>query len=100
MTNYSIQYYNFGHYPLPQTILVIIVELIKLTVIITRLGGNIPSISKESLKSSLKFIIPSVFYSINNNIYFAGLLLVPPPIWIILCSFRTVITATVYKARK
>ena len=26
-----------------------------------------------------------------------GLLLVPPPVWIILCSFRTVVTASLYK---
>ena len=34
---------------------------------------------------------------VNNNIYFAGLMLVPPPIWIILGSFRTVVTASLYK---
>jgi hypothetical protein len=38
-----------------------------------------------------------VLYAINNNIYFVGLTLVPPPIWLILCSFRTVVTASVYK---
>ena len=39
----------------------------------------------------------NVYVSVNNNIYFAGLMLVPPPIWIILGSFRTVVTASLYK---
>ena len=38
-----------------------------------------------------------LIFSVNNNIYFAGLMLVPPPIWIILGSFRTVVTASLYK---
>merc|ERR1712192_64571 len=44
-----------------------------------------------------KDLLPSLLYAINNNIYFAGLMLVPPPIWIILGSFRTVVTASLYK---
>ena len=38
-----------------------------------------------------------MIYAVNNNIYLAGLLLVPPPLWVILCSFRTVVTAFLYK---
>ena len=34
---------------------------------------------------------------VNNNIYFYGLMLVSPPVWNILISFRTVLTATLYK---
>jgi len=45
----------------------------------------------------VRFLLPSVLYAVNNNIYFIGLTLVPPPIWIILCAMRTAITATVYK---
>jgi len=41
--------------------------------------------------------LPSLLYAVNNNIYFAGLILVPPPIWLILTSFRTVVTASIYK---
>ena len=44
-----------------------------------------------------QFLVPSILYAVNNNIYFAGLTLVPPPIWLILCSFRTVVTASLYK---
>ena len=97
VTNYSIQYYNGGSYPLPQTMLVIMVEIIKLFTTITRTGCQIPSMDLITIRKSLKFLIPSILYAVNNNIYFVGLLYVPPPIWIILCSFRTVITATLYK---
>ena len=31
------------------------------------------------------------------NSFSAGLILVPPPIWVILCSFRTVVTTFIYK---
>ena len=97
VSSYSVQYYNGGTYPVPQTMLVLLGEIIKLSTTIARTGCDPPSIDFISLKQSVKFIIPSIFYAVNNNIYFIGLMYVPPPIWIILCSFRTVITATVYK---
>lgn len=60
--------------------------------------GCVPNLfNLQSLKGSLRFLLPSVLYAINNNIYYAGLTLVPPPIWLILCSIRTVVTATIYK---
>ena len=59
--------------------------------------GSLPSFSFQSLRSSLRFLLPSVLYAINNNLYYAGLTLVPPPIWLILCSVRTVVTASIYK---
>lgn len=97
ISNYSIQYYNGGKYPLPQTLLVVLVELIKLVTTIGRSKCQLPSFSRDSLRRSLRFMLPAVLYALNNNIYFAGLILVPPPIWLILCSFRTVISASVYK---
>jgi len=97
ISNYSIQYYNGGKYPLPQTLIVAIVELLKLITTVLRSKGELPSFSPESLRRSLRFLLPSILYAINNNIYFTGLILVSPPIWLILCSFRTVISASVYK---
>ena len=41
--------------------------------------------------------LENIGLKLNNNIYFAGLMLVPPPIWLILTSFRTVVTASLYK---
>merc|ERR1712179_342937 len=97
VTSYSVHYYNGGTYPVPQTMLVLLGEIIKLFTTLARTGCAPPSIDFISLRQSVKFLIPSIFYAVNNNIYFIGLMYVPPPIWIILCSFRTVITATVYK---
>jgi len=97
ISNYSINYYNGGKYPLPQTILVVLLELLKLTATFLRSGCRTPMLDKQSVRASFKFLLPSVIYAVNNNIYLAGLILVPPPIWIILCSFRTVVTACLYK---
>ncbi len=62
--------------------------------------GKLPSFSKQSLKASFKFLLPSVLYAINNNVYFFGLKLVAPPVWMILTSSRTVVTASVYKVNR
>merc|ERR1712012_226293 len=97
ISNYSLQYFSGGHYPVPQTIIVVLGELVKLVATIGRSKCTLPSFSVQSLRSSLRFLLPSVLYAINNNIYYAGLTLVPPPIWLILCSIRTVVTASIYK---
>merc|ERR1711934_598812 len=97
ISNYSIKEFNGGHYPLPQTMLVVLVELIKLVATVLRSGCQRPSFDPVTLRHSFKFLLPSLLYAINNNIYIAGLMLVPPPIWIILGSFRTVVTASLYK---
>ena len=62
-----------------------------------RSGCKSPPLDEQSIRASFKFLLPSVIYTVNNNIYLAALLLVPPPILIILCSFRTVVTAFIYK---
>ena len=82
---------------MPQTILVVLLEGMKLMVTMMRSGCQRPSFDSSSLRKSTKFLLPSVIYAVNNNIYLAGLILVPPPIWVILCSFRTVVTASMYK---
>jgi drug/metabolite transporter (DMT)-like permease len=97
VSNYSLQYFSNGQYPVPQTIIVVLIELIKLVATIIRSKCKLPSFSVQSLRSSLRFLLPSILYAVNNNIYYAGLTLVPPPIWLILCSVRTVVTATIYK---
>ena len=73
------------------------VELLKLTATVLRSGCRLPVLDSQSVRASLKFLLPSVIYAVNNNIYLAGLTLVPPPIWIILTSFRTIVTASLYK---
>jgi len=38
-SNYGIQYYNGGKYPVPQTVIVILAEIIKLVVTVVRARG-------------------------------------------------------------
>lgn len=101
LSNYSLQYYNEGRFPIPQTVIVIGVALVKLFATVFRAGGKCPisnqGFSIGTFRSSLRFLVPAVLYGINNNVYFFGITLVAPPIWLILCSFRTIITATTYK---
>ena len=73
-----------------------------------------PSLTLPRFHESWKFLVPSIIYAVNNNLYLgkctwmtflkpklsflsAGLMLVPPPIWIILCSCRTAVTTLMYK---
>ena len=116
VSNYSINYYNRGTYPLPQTLLVMLSEVLKLLGTFLCMKCQTPCFDKTSMKSSLKYLVPGVIYAVNNNIYLgkflvschsishmayylfqAGLILVPPPLWVLLCSFRTVITTCLYK---
>jgi len=99
--NYSLQYYNQGIFPIPKTFLVVLTEATKLTAIILLSKGQCPlykyGISLKEIRSSAKYLLPSIFYGVNNNLYLLGLTMVAPPIWNILISVRTVITACVYK---
>ena len=101
LSNFSLQYYNGGRFPIPQTAIVIIVALMKLFATVLRAKGRCPivnqGISWGTFRNSLRFLVPAILYGINNNVYFLGLTLVAPPIWLILCSFRTIITASTYK---
>ena len=61
------------------------------------LKGKIPPFTVESLFASLPFIVPSLIYVVSNNAYFYGLTLVAPPIWLILVSMKTFVSAVTYK---
>nr|ACO15724.1 ZK370.7 [Caligus clemensi] len=97
ISNYSMQYYNGGKYLVASTAMVFTSEIIKMIFTVLRMG-SFPHIDYQILQDSVKYIVPSVMYAINNNIYFYGLTLVPPPIWLILCSMRTLVTAFIYRA--
>ena len=56
---------------------VVMVELLKLTATVLRSGCRLPVLDSQSVRASLKFLLPSVIYAVNNNIYLAGLTLVP-----------------------
>ena len=63
ISNYSIKEFNGGHYPLPQTMLVVLVELIKLVATIVRSGCQRPSFDPVTLRHSFKFLLPSLLYA-------------------------------------
>ena len=69
VSNYAINYYNGGTYPLPQTLLVVLLEVLKLSGTVLRMRCQTPSFDKSSVKASFKFLLPSVIYAVNNNIY-------------------------------
>ena len=79
ISNYSINYYNGGKYPLPQTLLVVLLEILKLLVTFLRLGCRSPPCDRTSIKASFKFLLPSVIYAVNNNIYLGKILLITKP---------------------
>ncbi|XP_059081888.1 uncharacterized protein LOC131879550 isoform X2 [Tigriopus californicus] len=94
---YSLQEYNNGNYPIPSSLMVVFSEIAKLLLTILRLEKPPTSISLGLIVESFKFIVPGLLYALNNNIYFEGLRLVPPGIWMVLCSFRTAVTVFSYK---
>ena len=44
-------------------------EILKLITTLLRMRFRIPSMNKENIKNSLKFVCPSAVYAINNNIF-------------------------------
>ena len=69
VSNYAINYYNRGTYPLPQTLLVMLSEVLKLLGTLLRMKCQTPSFDKASVKASFKYLLPGVIYAVNNNIY-------------------------------
>ena len=94
VTGYGMKYYNEGQYPVPQTGLVAVTEILKCFIFTVKLciSGTLCS-----CKISFKFLVPSVCYAINNNMFFLAMYYTTPPIWNILCQMRVIFTAIVYK---
>ncbi len=116
--NYGVVYTNGGKHPLPRTVIVALLESIKLVLTVIRGGGrtdfpilfylstmwpltiypgHMPSFSVSNLKASAPFVLPSLLYVFSNNAYFYGITLVSPPIWSILVSIKTFVSAVTYK---
>ena len=94
VASYGMRYFNGGTYPLPQTQIVAITELVKFIVfLIVLISRN----ELTLLKVSLWYAIPSCIFAINNNIYLYALNFVTPPLWAVLIQLRIVITAIVYR---
>jgi hypothetical protein len=59
VSNYSLQYYNGGHYPIPQTAMVVLMEAIKLLATVIRSKGKSESKSLAVLKKIRRFFVVS-----------------------------------------
>ena len=70
LANYSIQVFNGGQYPLPQTLLVVLLEVLKLAATVARSGFHTPSFHATTVKQSLKFLLPSVLYAGKEHFVF------------------------------
>jgi UDP-sugar transporter A1/2/3 len=94
VTGYGVKYINNNTYPIPQTAIVALTETFKFTVffgLLFREGGI------RSIKGSYLYIIPSLIYAVNNNVYYYALHFTTPPIWNIIIQLRIVFTALTYR---
>ena len=69
MSNYSINYYNGEEYPIPHTIMGFLLEFLKFSANYLRMHCTLPPLTENSLKNTFKFVVPSLVYAVNNNIY-------------------------------
>jgi hypothetical protein len=95
ITSYGMKYYNGGIYPLPQTEIVALAELVKFSVFFLLTVLSDPGL--QSLKISPWYAIPSVIYVVNNNVFYLALHYTTPPVWNILIQLRVVLTALTYR---
>ena len=82
---------------MPQTVLVTLIEMCKVTFTVIASRGRLPAFSRDNLRASLPYVAPSLIYALQNNIYFYAITLISPPIWMILISLKTVFSACIYK---
>ena len=94
LTAYGMKYYNQDVYPIAQTQVVVVGELIKLFVFLWRLlqAGKLTSIKMSPL-----YFMPSFIYAINSNIFFYAMHYTTPPIWNVLTQLRVIFTAIMYR---
>lgn len=94
ISGYGIKYYNQDKFPVPQTSLVAAGELIKcfLFTVKMTMAGTICTV-----KLSPKYLIPSLCYAVNNNLFYLAMYYTTPPVWNILTQMRVIFTAFVYR---
>lgn len=90
VASYGMKYFNNNVYPIPQTKIVAITEVLKFIVFLTFVifTGKL-----KNFKVSLWYAVPSIIYAVNNNIYYYALHFATPPVWNILIQLRMVLTA-------
>lgn len=94
ITSYALKYYNDDVYPVEQTLIVFLTEDAKLIMMVAYL---VRSRSLKEVTLSLKFAVPSILYTINNNLYLYAFHFTTPAVWNILTQSRIIITALIYR---
>lgn len=97
VASYGMKYFNNDVYPVPQTRVVAITELLKFVCFAVLLVWSSGVSGLKSVRISLWYAVPSFIYAINNNIYYFALHFVTPPVWNVLIQLRVVFTALTYR---
>ena len=94
IASYGVKYYNKDKYPIPQTYIVLVTEIVKCSVVLAIIvyKGEI-----RSLRVSFAYAIPAFIAAINNNTYYLALHYTSPPIWNILIQLRIIFTGLAYR---
>lgn len=91
---YGMKYFNNDTYPLPQTQLIMLTEVLKMALMLVVMCATK---QLRNVRISLLYLIPSVTYAINNNIGYYALHYTTPPVWNVLTQMRTVFMALIYR---
>ncbi|KAL1470792.1 hypothetical protein MTO96_024051 [Rhipicephalus appendiculatus] len=92
--SYSLRYHNHGSYPMNQSLMVALTEVLKcvlVTVVHVVTSGSL------RMRPSSKFLVPSLIYMLTNNIFFIALHYVTPAGWLVLVQCRIFLTLFAYK---
>ena len=63
----TLQYLNDNKYPVPQTVLVTLIEMCKVTFTVIASRGRLPAFSRDNLKASLPYVAPSLIYALQGR---------------------------------
>ncbi|XP_068220214.1 uncharacterized protein [Palaemon carinicauda] len=95
VSNFALARSNDGIYPIPSSLLLVLVEVFKLLVIL--IWSKVTGIQMEGWSPSIRFSLPAVCYFLTNFMYLGALTKISPPIWMVLIQTRTLYTAVAYK---
>ena len=90
--NYAFRVHTAGDYPLPQVIIVMMIEIVKLMITLIRGWGTL-----TQYRPSIKYIFPSICYLISNMLYWNVIKIIPVSIWILILHVKIPIAALIYK---
>ncbi|XP_076308922.1 uncharacterized protein LOC143224643 [Tachypleus tridentatus] len=93
--SYAVVYHSGGQYPLPQTVIITVIEALKCLMV--TLIHLVKTKSLWNLQPSLLFLFPSLVYAVTNNIFFYALTYVTPAVWIVLIQGKVVCTLLIYR---